>query len=72
LGLIRLLLETELDRHSNTVIKIIIISPPQTIAGHAFILFYILSYLSLNLLLIKLKPDHKNKKPRHIAENPWN
>jgi hypothetical protein len=19
-----------------------------------------------------VKPDHKNKKPRHVAENPWN
>jgi hypothetical protein len=19
-----------------------------------------------------IKPDHKNKKPRHVAENPWN
>jgi hypothetical protein len=22
--------------------------------------------------IIFVKPDHKNKKPRHVAENPWN
>jgi hypothetical protein len=25
----------------------------------------------LNKLCCILKPDHKNKKPRHVAENPW-
>jgi hypothetical protein len=30
--------------------------------------------LVLNILSLKclLKPDHKNKEPRHVAENPWN
>jgi hypothetical protein len=34
---------------------------------HAF-----MNYVLFDKDAIYVKPDHKNKKPRHVAENPWN
>jgi hypothetical protein len=46
------------------ILKRIVVDVLEFIGQRYFLFFF--------LIQIILKPDHKNKKPRHVAENPWN